>query len=267
MIWKIKDFCSEHKLLVIGGLLYCVVYVASNMYSPWVVEDIAELSDNLPADFLYFGIYELLTMVLYGIEKINSTLSQVMFILAVSAMFTYAHFITEKIFDIGFYGESSVFEKVGGYFLDNIVAYIVCLLSYKFFLPAWTNIHKFYSSSGSMYRIIIVLLFIVLIVLPAILQIGHMATYMALVSLIMKVAEIIPEHISSVIMCSVLVNLSIFLLIIVMNIILNTILEKLYELLSDTWISVFDITTAIVSRLFIAFIAILALAVVSSYFF
>lgn len=265
MIEKIRDFCSEHKLIVIGGLLYIAVYVASNMYSPWVAEELNASAEELPPDFLFFGIYELLTMILYAINKISdSLLSQVMFIVTVSAMFTYVHFIIEKIFDIGFYDEEGLSKKVGGYFLDNILAYIMCLLSYKFFVPAWTNIHKFYSGSGTMYRIIIIALFIVLIILPAILQIGHMATY---VSLIMKASEMINAHFAShPVLCAVLVFLATVLAIIVMNAILNVILDKFYELLSDTWASVLDVLSIVILKLFIGFVVIIAFAVVSTYF-
>ena len=268
MIEKIRDFCSEHKLIVIGGLLYIAVYVASNMYSPWIAEELNASAEELPPDFLFFGIYELLTMILYAINKISdSLLSQVMFIVTVSAMFTYVHFIIEKIFDIGFYDEEGLSKKVGGYFLDNILAYIMCLLSYKFFVPAWTNIHKFYSGSGTMYRIIIIALFIVLIILPAILQIGHMATYISLVSLIMKASEMINTHFAShPVLCAVLVFLATVLAIIVMNAILNVILDKFYELLSDTWISILDVLSVIIPKLFIGFVVIIAFAVVSTYF-
>lgn len=112
MIEKIRDFCSEHKLIVIGGLLYIAVYVASNMYSPWVAEELNASAEELPPDFLFFGIYELLTMILYAINEISdSLLSQVMFMVTVSAMFTYVHFIIEKIFDIGFYDEEGLSKK------------------------------------------------------------------------------------------------------------------------------------------------------------
>lgn len=263
MIEKIRDFCSEHKLIVIGGLLYIAVYVASNMYSPWVAEELNASAEELPPDFLFFGIYELLTMILYAINEISdSLLSQVMFMVTVSAMFTYVHFIIEKIFD-----EEGLSKKVSGYFLDNILAYIMCLLSYKFFVPAWTNIHKFYSGSGTMYRIIIIALFIVLIILPAILQIGHMATYISLVSLIMKASEMINAHFAShPVLCAVLVFLATVLAIIVMNAILNVILDKFYELLSDTWASVLDVLSIVILKLFIGFVVIIAFAVVSTYF-
>ena len=83
----------------------------------------------------------------------------------------------------------------------------------------------------------------------------------------MKASEMINAHFAShPVLCAVLVFLATVLAIIVMNAILNVILDKFYELLSDTWISILDVLSVIIPKLFISFVVIIAFAVVSTYF-
>ncbi|HAP79341.1 MAG TPA: hypothetical protein DCQ78_04095, partial [Ruminococcus sp.] len=97
-----KNFILNHKRLTIGIILYIAVFIVSSFISPWQIRDVnfSDLEidhtigvvDKVPLKIIYFGIYELVELLVYAGSE-NFTANGLMFFITVCALFSYTYII------------------------------------------------------------------------------------------------------------------------------------------------------------------------------
>lgn len=236
MIDRIKDFIREHKLIFTGVILYIIVFIVSSFISPWQTGDISfsdidkSLADadneiKFNVKFMFYGIYELLEMLIYASSDAFAENGAVFF-LSLCALFTYLSCIS-FLFIKPDEMENKIEKAVVGYLYDNIFSYIACIIAYYAFTPAYEKIIPIYRS----HNFIIMLLFIFIIAFPGLIQFFKMLAYIGCSIGIVKITGLINNALDDKrILASVLSFIVALALIILLNVIIEKIMERVYEL-------------------------------------
>lgn len=246
MLDRIKQTIVEHKIIFIALLLYIIIFIISIYLSPWQIENItftdidkklsnADDMSLLNTKFMFYGIYEILEMLIYA-DSNNYPANAILFFITICSLFTYMHYLGEIIIQL--IGVENQIEKVAlVYIYDNIFSYLVCLLVYYLFNPIYNKISIIYNTSNSMFwQFVIVLLIIFIIIIPSLLQLLKIFSYIGVSIGIIKILETINiTFADNQILCVILSFIVTAILILALNIIMEIIMNKLYaETLEST---------------------------------
>ena len=137
-----KNFIINHKRLTIGIILYIAVFIVSSFISPWQIRDVnfSDLEidhtigvvDKVPLKIIYFGIYELVELLVYAGSE-SFTANGLMFFITVCALFSYTYIIRSFVIKNEF--DSKAEEMALDFIYDNIFAYISSVLAYFLYSP------------------------------------------------------------------------------------------------------------------------------------
>lgn len=264
---KIKKFVKEHKLLVIGIVLYIVMYIFSQNFNPWQTEsrkvrmfngneylrpetDVLSIYmpsfavenrilDKIPLSILYFGISD-------AAEAVNSGIS-VLF-----ALITYSSVAMGYFMDRYYDGHSDIKKPerwIIAHLYDNVLFYIVSI-AIRLLQPVndfvIDNIDNFFpwlddtfngNTGLKLLGVVVlvitlaaVLLFVAVPMLPSVL---YFFGYIAVLNLTQRLIETVDSEVFGKIFKNIPLPGEIFTFItaIVLIMVLNIITEQIYELI------------------------------------
>lgn len=274
-----KNFISDHKRLTVGIVIYIAVFIVSNFLSPWQVGEITIsdlesdsaniVTDKVPVNIIFFGIYELCELLFYvsytdSFDSGNS----VMFFISACAIFTYMYFI-KRIF-INEDSDDFLPEKIALDFIyDNIFAYVSSLIVYYLYNPVSTFISHIIVDENFFLRVVTIIAIILLIIIPALPQFLQVLSYVMAIS---KITELLNYMDISLKWNVILKTIAIFavaiILIILLNIVINILLEKAENLignfLKETFPAIFTFAIYIL-KLFISLVILAIILMVISF--
>lgn len=258
------ELVLSNKRISIGIVLYIAVFLVSGIWSPWQMdgltvddftesftklftelftESFTESADNMvmdivPVNILYFGIYELMQIMLYVKTAYAEDMNDgVMFMLSIYASFTYMQYILRE-FIVGEDSEdiSIPAKLVIEFIYDNILTYISCLIVYYAYPLFWKVLPKVLAAmeieENSRFLDIlvwvIVIFLLIAVIIPGALQFLKLIVYMLSMSLIIKLLNYMDHEIEwHMILKTALIFATAFVLIMIVNIVVNLILDRI----------------------------------------
>lgn len=242
-----KNFILSHKRLVIGIILYIAVFIVSGFLSPWQVRDInfsdlevdtsVEVMDKVPLKIIYFGIYELVELLVYA-DSESFSANGLMFFISVCALFSYTYVIRKSLIKNEL--DSKAEEISIDFIYDNIFAYIASLIAYYFYKPAAGKIAGIMDGDKKWLIVLTSFIIICFVIIPALPQLLQMFAYVFLVSMTAKLLVTMDNLIE---WNAIIKNIVIFLvgavLIVLINLIINLLLERMQNLIAEFLVKFF----------------------------
>lgn len=231
---RVRNFVEQHKLLSVGVILYIVVFLVSNFISPWQIEgeSVARFFNEEIAlnggiqKFLFYGIYDLLEVTAYA-DSTESSDAGFTFGILCMVLFSFSNFICYH-----FFKKNDNFEDeekmVISYLYDNILAYIICIISYFVYQPFDKLVVNGFNSGNEKIAIIIMIICIAMIVVSY-LQFLKIMIYVSGIELINCLIGFLNNFIADELFFSIIS----FVLTLVMVILINIIVEKITDKILD----------------------------------
>lgn len=242
-----RNFISRYKLVFTGIVLYIIVFIVSSFISPWQIDIIsfADIDDSLAfADgkinfnikFIFYGIYELIEMLVYASsEKFAG--NNIVFFISLCALFTFLSCISFLLIrpdenlscsDPSERRKKKIEKAVAGYLYDNVFAYIACLAVYYLFNPVYDRVMLLYNSEN---KPLVMLLSVVFIFIPGAIQFFKILAYVGVSYEIIRIVYNIQDHFADKKAAAAVISFVVALvLIILLNLIMDAIMEKVYKL-------------------------------------
>lgn len=232
-MYYIKSFLRENIIPLAILLLYLIVYFISSQISPFEMEFNKEIEKATIEGkslgitlmkILFFGIYELLVMLVYVFKKYDGFYIPV---LVVCAFFTFSHIIVDKLNEL-INEESSRFRKgIVEYGIDNILGYLISILFYYHY----DTVYKFVceNMNEGIVKIVAVVVFFLLFGLFAIPSIAEFAVYLIAFHYLMEFVEKMKLTIHN----NVLQSLAIFTLAMLLTIIIIIVTKVLFKIVLE----------------------------------
>lgn len=264
---KIKKFIKEHKLLVIGIVLYIVMYIFSQNFNPWQTESRKvkmfngteysrpetdalsiympsftvenRILDKIPLSILYFGISD-------AAEAVNSGIS-VLF-----ALITYSSIAMGYFMDRYYDGHNDIKKPerwIIAHLYDNVLFYIVSI-AIRLLQPVndlvIDNIDNFFpwlsdtfnGNTGLKLLGVVVLVVtlaaaLLLVAVPMLPSVLYFFGYIAVLNLTQRLIGTVDSEVFGKIFKNILLPREIFTFItaVVLIMVLNVITEQIYELI------------------------------------
>lgn len=237
-----KNFILNHKRLTIGIILYIAVFIVSSFISPWQIRDITfndlevdqtiGVVDKVPLKIIYFGIYELVELLVYaGSDGFSA--NGLMFFISVCALFSYTYIIRSLFIKNEF--DSKAEEMAIDFIYDNIFAYISSVLVYFLYNPIAKKVYEIMNGDKStLLKVLAVLIVVLFVVIPSIPQILQLLAYVFSISWTVKLLVTLNESLTwNIILKTIVIVLAGTVLIILINLIINGLLEKMQEKLVE----------------------------------
>lgn len=154
---SVRQKISEHLPYVLGIVLWIVTNIVSAIFSPW---DNGPIIDQL----LLGGAYDIWSLKEYASSAYEG--NTIILFIVICAAFSYIQ-ILKKIFD----------KIPDGFAINNLIAYISCILCYYILLPVSDKIIGFYNSMDTQIKIAIFVIFAVFILLPSLISMIRLWLY------------------------------------------------------------------------------------------
>ena len=242
-----KNFILSRKRLVIGIILYIAVFIVSGFLSPWQIREInfsdldvgdsVEVMDRVPLKIIYFGIYELVELLVYA-ESESFSANGIMFFISVCALFSYTYVIRKSFIKNEL--DSKVEEISIDFIYDNIFAYIASLIAYYFYKPVAGKVAGIMDGDKKWLICLTVFIIICFVIIPAFPQLLQMLAYVFLVSMTAKLLVTMDSLIK---WNAIIKNIVIFLvgavLIVLINLIINFLLERMQSIIAEFLVKFF----------------------------
>lgn len=237
-----KNFIINHKRLTIGIILYIAVFIVSSFISPWQIRDVnfSDLEidhtigvvDKVPLKIIYFGIYELVELLVYAGSE-SFTANGLMFFITVCALFSYTYIIRSFVIKNEF--DSKAEEMALDFIYDNIFAYISSVLAYFLYSPIAKKVYTIMNSDKStLFKILTVLIILFFVIIPSLPQLLQLLAYVFSISWTVKLLVTINETLKwNIILKTILIVLVGAVLIVLINLIINGLLDKMQEKLVE----------------------------------
>lgn len=247
---RVKNFISDHKVFFIGFIAYIAVFIISSFIAPWQIRDIKwtdidesvmPSASKIPINIkiMFYGIYELLELLLFADSETFAG-NGIVFFISACAVFTYVHFISNL-----FIKEENIENKIEkiavSYIYDNIFSYIICLIMYYFFNPAYGGIMKIFSSHGNASKVLIIFLFIMIIILPSLPQIFKVIGYTFAMTGMVRIIDIMSDKlVGHKLLFIVLSFLVTVIMIVLLNLLIELVMKALYSAGFEGWVAVWE---------------------------
>lgn len=234
-----KNFILNHKRLSVGIILYIAVFIVSGFISPWQIRDITlsdleiegtgVIMDKIPIKIIYFGIYELIELLVYA-DSESFSANGLMFFISVCALFSYTYIIREHFLKNQF--DNKAEEITIDFIYDNIFAYVSALLAYYFYNPIAEKVSGIMDGDTWIFQVAAVLLIILFIIIPSIPQVLQLLAYVFAVWGTSKILVYIDDNLKwNVVFRTIVIVLAAAVLLILINIVINFLLKGMQEAL------------------------------------
>lgn len=154
---SVRQKISEHLPSVLEIVLWIITNIVSAIFSPW---DNGPIIDQL----LLGGAYDIWSLKKYASSTYEG--NTIILFIVICAVFSYIQ-ILKKIFD----------KIPDGFAINNLIAYISCILCYYILLPVSDKIIGFYNSMDTQIKIAIFVIFVVFILLPSLISMIRLWLY------------------------------------------------------------------------------------------
>lgn len=234
-----KNFILSHKRLTVGIILYIAVFIVSGFISPWQIRDITlsdleiegtgVIMDKIPIKIIYFGIYELVELLVYA-DSESFSANGLMFFISVCALFSYTYIIREYFLKNQF--DNKAEEITIDFIYDNIFAYVSALLAYYLYKPTAGKVVEIMDGDTWIFKALAVFLIILFIIVPSIPQVLQLLAYIFAVWGTSKILVYIDDNLKwNVFFRTIVIVLAAIVLLVVINIVINFLLKGMQEAL------------------------------------
>lgn len=228
-----RNYSSQHKLLSVGVILYIVVFILSKFISPWQIdgEVVVQVFDkeidmsSSAQKFLFYGIYDLLEVTAYADSESSSNAGLTFGVICLM-LFSLVNLLFSKFFETNDNLEKP--EKMAvSYLYDNVLAYIICIISYFIYQPFdRLLVNIFFTSNKKM--IFITAIIIMGMIILAFLQVVKIAVYVLGIELL----KYLTVFLNGLILNKLIYSIVSFVLTIFMIILINIIVDKITDIVS-----------------------------------
>ncbi|MGN1037670.1 MAG: hypothetical protein ACI4PX_07845 [Ruminococcus sp.] len=242
-----KNFILSHKRLSVGIILYIAVFIVSGFISPWQIRDInlsdldiddsAGVMDKVPLKIIYFGIYELIELLVYADSDVFSA-NGIMFFISVCALFSYTYVIRKSFIKNEL--DSKAEEIAIDFIYDNIFAYISSLIAYYFYKSVEVKIAEIMGGGKTWLICLTVFIIICFVIIPAFPQLLQLLAYVFLVSMTAKLLVTMDSLIEwNIIIKKIIIFLVGAVLIVLINLVINVLLERMQSAVAEFLVKFF----------------------------
>lgn len=242
-----KNFILSHKRLSVGIILYIAVFIVSGFLSPWQIRDInfsdldvdstAGVMDKVPLKIIYFGIYELVELLVYA-DSDGFSANGIMFFISVCALFSYTYVIRKSFIKNEL--DSKAEEIAIDFIYDNIFAYISSLIAYYFYKPVEVNIAEIMNGDKTWLICLTVFIIICFVIIPAFPQLLQLLAYVFLVSMTAKLLVTMDSLLDwNIIIKNIIIFIVGAVLIVLINLVINVLLERMQSTVAEFLVKFF----------------------------